>query len=72
MSDITVLPENINAPSGLTKLVSLTINSFVHQVEGDVAESEQRIRVASGLKELAATVVAQIIVSRDWDKIRGV
>jgi hypothetical protein len=30
MSDITALLETINAPSGLMKLVALTINSLVH------------------------------------------
>jgi hypothetical protein len=34
MSDITVLSENINAPSALTKLVARTINaSFVRSKE---------------------------------------
>jgi hypothetical protein len=71
MSNISVLSENINAPSGLTKLLAQTINSFVRQVEGDVAEGEQRIRVASALKELAATVISQILISTDCGKVRS-
>jgi hypothetical protein len=71
MSDITVLSENINAPSDLTKLVALTIHNFVGRVEGDVPDGEQCIRVASALKELAATVISQILISTDCGKVRG-
>ena len=71
MSDITVLSENINAPSGLTKLVALTIHNFVGRVEGDVPDAERRIRTVSALKELAATVISQILISTDCGKVRG-
>jgi hypothetical protein len=72
MSDITVLSENINVPSGLTKLVALAIHNFVGRVEGDVPDGEQRIRTVSALKELAATVISQILISTDCGKVRGV
>lgn len=72
MSDITVLSEKINAPSGLTKLVALTIHNFVGRVEGDVPDGEQRIRTVSALKELAATVISQILIYSDRGKVRGV